>query len=111
NGLAYTFDTTAPTLASISRAGTNPTNTGPLTWTVTFSEPVNGLTNSNFALVTSGTAGTAPTISTTTATGGAPSATWTVTVTTSGTTATNAGSIGLNLANNTNVKDVATNNL
>ena len=108
----FSYDTTAPTLTSLTRAGASSTvNGGPLTWTVTFSEPVNGVTTSNFALATSGTAGTAPTITSATASGGAPSATWTISVSTTGTTGTNAGSIGLNLANATNVKDVATNNL
>jgi hypothetical protein len=111
-GQAYSYDTVAPTVSSINRAGgSQSVNSGPLTWTVTFSEPVNGLTTGNFALATTGTAGTAPSITSATATGGAPSATWTVSVATTGTTGTNAGSIGLNLANATNVKDVATNNL
>ncbi len=34
----------------------------PLTWTVTFSEPVTGVTTSNFSLATSNTGGTAPSI-------------------------------------------------
>ena len=38
-GQAYTFDSTAPpTVLSINRAGASPAKTGPLTWTVTFSE-------------------------------------------------------------------------
>jgi hypothetical protein len=107
-----TRDTAAPTVVSINRAGASATvRTGPLTWTATFSEPVTGVTTSNFALVTSGTGGTAPSITTATAVGGAPSATWTITVSTTGTTGTNSGSIGLNLANTTNIKDVAAINL
>src|SRR5437660_661991 len=39
-GQSYTYDTTVPTLSSVNVAGTSPTNTGPLTWTVTFSESV-----------------------------------------------------------------------
>src|SRR5206468_2695771 len=78
-GQAYTFDTTAPTVSSISRADASPTNASSLHWTITFSEPVNGLTNGNFSLATSGLTGTAS-ISSTAAVGGAPSATWTVTV-------------------------------
>jgi hypothetical protein len=108
----YTYDTTAPTLSSINRAGASSSvNSGPLTWTVTFSEPVNGVTTSNFTLATSNTGGTAPSITAAVASGGAPSATWTVSVSVSGTTGTNSGSIGLNLANNTNIKDAATNSL
>ncbi len=108
---SFTVDTAAPTVSSINRAGTNPTNAGPLTWTVTFSEPVNGVTTSNFGLATLNTSGTDPTITSATATGGAPSATWTVTVGTTGTTGTNGGSIGLNLANAAGVQDLASNNL
>src|SRR5262249_40511890 len=110
-GQVYSVDRTAPTLSSINRSGTNPTNAGPLGFTLTFSEPVNGVVASNFALATSNIGGTTPVIGTPSATGGAPSATWTVNVTTVGTTGANNGSIGLNLANNTNIKDVATNNL
>jgi hypothetical protein len=107
-----TYDQTAPTVVSITRAGASATvNSGPLTWTVTFSEPVNGVTTSNFGLATSGLGGTAPSITSATASGGAPSATWTVSASTTGTTGTNSGSIGLNLANVTNIKDVATNSL
>ena len=110
-GQLYTVDKAAPTLSSINRAGTNPANTGPLTWTVTFSEPVNGVITSNFALATSNIGGTAPSITSATPTGGAPAAAWTVSVSTTGATGQNTGSIGLNLANTTNIKDVATNNL
>jgi hypothetical protein len=106
------YDATAPTVVSINRAGASATvNSGPLTWTVTFSEPVNGVATSNFALVRSGMGGTVPSITSSTATGGAPSATWTVSANTTGATGTNSGSIGLNLVNTTNIKDVATNNL
>ena len=110
-GQAYTYDTTPPTVSSINRAGTSPTNAGPLTWTVTFSEPVSNVTTSNFGLVTSNVGGTAPSISSVTASGGAPSATWTVSVSTAGTTGTNAGSIGLNLTSIGSIADVAGNAL
>ena len=59
-----TYDTVRPTLTSINRStgATNPTNTGPLTWTATFVEPVSGVTASNFGVATSGITGTAPSI-------------------------------------------------
>jgi hypothetical protein len=109
----YTYNTTAPAVSSINRASgsTNPTNTGPLTWTVTFSEPVNNVTSSNFGLTTTGTGGTAPSISSVSASGGAPSATWTVSASTSGTTGTNGATIGLNLTSKTGVTDAAGNQL
>ena len=110
-GAAYTYDTTAPTVSSINRAGTSPTRAGPLTWTVTFSEPVSGATTSSFGLATSGLGGTAPTIGSVTASGGAPSATWTVTASTTGTTGTDSGSIGLNLTSVSGIADRATNGL
>ena len=78
---------------------------------MTFSEPVNGVTASNFVRAISNTGGTAPTVTSATPTGGAPATAWTVSMSTSGTTGLNNGSIGLNLANTTNIKDVATNNL
>jgi hypothetical protein len=106
-----TYDTVGPTITSINRTAgaTNPTNTGPLSWTVTFSEPVSGVSASNFTLATSGTGGTAPTIASVTPTGTAPVATWTVVSNATGTTGTNTGSIGLNLANGTAIVDSATN--
>jgi hypothetical protein len=99
------IDTTAPTLSSIALAAASPTNAAGASWTVTFSEPVSGLTNSNFSLVNSGL--TVPSLTSTTPSGGAPSATWTVVAS----TGTGSGTLGLNLANNMNVADVATNGL
>ncbi|MFL5863899.1 MAG: beta strand repeat-containing protein [Solirubrobacteraceae bacterium] len=110
-GAAYVYDTTAPAVSSISRAGSSPTNGGPLTWTVTFSEPVAGVTSSNFVVASGGTGGSAPTVVAASAVGGVPSATWTVSVATAGTTGTNSGSIGLNLASNSGVSDAAGNAL
>jgi len=106
-----TLDTTVPTVSSIVRAGGSAVvKAGPLSWTVTFSEPVNGVTTSNFGLVTSGTGGTAPTITGVTPSAG-PSATWTVATSETGTTGTNSGSIGLNLTSIGAIADVATNAL
>jgi hypothetical protein len=106
-----TLDTTAPTVSSIVRAGASAVvKAGPLSWTVTFSEPVNGVTTSNFGLVTSGTGGTAPTITGVTPSAG-PSATWTVATSETGTTGTNSGLIGLNLTSIGAIADVATNAL
>jgi hypothetical protein len=107
----WTVDLTAPTVASINRADPNPSNAGPLHWTVTFSEPVDGVGPGNFGLVTGGLGGSAPTVASAAAVGGAPSATWTVTVSTTGTTGTNAGSIQLNLTAKSPIADVAGNAL
>ena len=94
-----TIATPAPTVTAIDRASGAPAlvNAGPLTWTVTFSSPVSGVTESNFALATSGLGDTEPIIGSVTPSGGAPSAIWTVTVTMAGTTGTDAGTIGLDL--------------
>jgi hypothetical protein len=105
-GLVYTIDKTAPTVFSISFAGTSPTNAASVSWTVTFSESVNGVAASNFTLVPSGLGG-APAI--TGVTGPGPTATWTVTAS----TGTGSGTLGLDLnpANNALIVDLAGNAL
>jgi hypothetical protein len=105
----WTIDTTAPTLSSVNRAAgsTNPTNTGPLTWTVTFSEPVNNVATGNFGLTTSGLSGT-PSVQSATAVGGAPASQWTVSVKTTGTTS-NGGTIQLNYTSKGSIQDPAGN--
>lgn len=85
---SWTIDLTPPTLTSINRASgaKNPTNAGPLVWTVTFSEPVLDVVASNFGIVKgSGVTGSAPVIGTPTPNGGAaPQSVWTVSVSTTG---------------------------
>jgi hypothetical protein len=111
SGATYTVDNTAPTTSSIVRVGAAARNAGPLSWTVTFSEPVSGVTASSFTLATSNVAGTAPSITSVTPTSTAPVTTWTVSVSTTGTTGANNGSIGLNKTSNTGVTDAAGNAL
>ncbi len=68
-GPVVTIQKTPPTVSSISLASgaQNPTNAGPLVWTVTFSEPVNNVVAADFGLVKgSGISGT-PVIGTPTA--------------------------------------------
>ena len=102
--------TTQPTVASIITNGANPTNASSLSWTVTFSAPVNNVVASDFALVTSnGISGTAPTISSVTGTG--PTATWTVTASTSGTIGANGATIGLDLVSAGMIADAGGNAL
>ena len=106
------IDKTRPTVTSIVRAGASPSvNAGPLSWTVTFSEPVFGVVTTNFGLVTSGLGGATPGISGASAVGALPSATWTVSVGVPGVTGSNAGSIGLNLTGSGSVVDPAGNTL
>jgi hypothetical protein len=96
-------DTTPPTLLSITRNSGSPTNATSVSWTVVFSEPVNGVTASNFGLVNGGLI--APSI--TSAVGPGPTDTWVVTAN----TGSGNGTLGLNLANNTGITDVASNAL
>ena len=108
-GQAYTYDTTAPTVVSVNTAGTSSTtNSGPLTWTVTFSEAVTGVTGSNFS-TTKGT-GITGSLGTPSVTGSG--ATYTVSVPTTGVTGGNTNnSITLNVANATGITDSAGNSL
>src|SRR5206468_6083811 len=53
-GQVYTVDKTTPSVVSINRAGSNPTNGASASWTVTFSESVTGVSTSDFAAVASG---------------------------------------------------------
>ncbi|MDQ1447604.1 MAG: trimeric autotransporter adhesin, partial [Actinomycetota bacterium] len=108
--LTWRVDTVAPALVSINRAGANPASVGPLSFTVTFAEPVTGLALSNLGVITSGISGSAPSLTSVAPVGSAPSATWTANVATTGTTAVN-GTIGLNLTSNASVKDAAGNPL
>ncbi|PKO12181.1 MAG: hypothetical protein CVU39_25235, partial [Chloroflexi bacterium HGW-Chloroflexi-10] len=91
------------TITSIIRGGSNPTNLNSVSWTVTFANPLDGLTSANFALVNSGLSGTS---AITAVSGGTlPSATWTVTAS----SGTGAGTLGLNLTNDTGLThDVTT---
>jgi hypothetical protein len=56
-GEVYTLDRVAPTCTGITRQGTSPTNAAFVSWTVTFSEPVAGVTPSDFQLVIAGLVG------------------------------------------------------
>ena len=56
-GNVYTVDKTAPAVSSIALADANPTNAASVSWTVTFSEPVTGVSSANFSLSGSAVAG------------------------------------------------------
>ena len=77
-----------PTVSSINLASSSPTNASSVSWTVTFSAAVTGVSASNFTLVKTGVAGT-PAL--TSVTGGG--ATWTV----AASTGTGSGTLQLNL--------------
>jgi len=96
----FDIDTLNPAVVTIARAGANPTNAASVSWTVTFSQAVFGLTAGNFSLVNGGLGGT-PAI---TLVGGSGT-TWTVTAS----TGTGDGALRLDLANSTGLGDAAGN--
>jgi hypothetical protein len=95
--LAVTIDTSAPTVASIVRAGgaaQATTGASAPSFTVTFAEAISGLVAANFAVASGATVGgTAPTIASVTGSG----TTWTVTLGTAGTTGDGSGTASLGL--------------
>ncbi|MFN9743208.1 MAG: beta strand repeat-containing protein, partial [Acidobacteriota bacterium] len=97
SGLPFTGQTfsIAPKVVSITRAGANPATGTTGSYTVTFSEPVTGLTAANFAITGTGTTGA--TVGTPTGSG----TTWTVPVTFGAAT----GTVGISMANSTGVTD------
>lgn len=97
-----TYDNVAPAVSSIVRDGSTPTNAASVTFTVTFSEAVNNVDTTDFALATTGSIAGAN-ISNVTGSG----ATRTVTVA----TGTGDGDIGLNLPAGSDIADDATNTL
>jgi hypothetical protein len=101
-GQSYAVDHTAPTVVSINRHNSSPTNATSLQFDVTFSEPVAGVAASNFALATTATAAGA--ISSTISGSGA---TYTITVT----GVTGDGTLGLNLSEAGGIADLAGNGL
>jgi len=96
-----TFATSAPTVLSINRATTSPTNAATVQWTVTFSEAVTGVDLADFALAATGVTGAA--LSTVTGSG----TTYTVTAN----TGTGNGTLGLNLVDNDSIVDGSANPL
>lgn len=91
--VSYTMPA-GPSVVSINRADTSPTNAASVSWTVTFSETVSGVGTGNFQLVSSGLGGT-PAITAVTGSG----TTWTVTAG----TGTGTGTLGLNMINDSGV--------
>jgi hypothetical protein len=94
-----TVDTTPPAVLSITRVGASPTRAASVSWTVTFSESVTGLTAAKFDLAQTGVSGA--TITDLTGSG----TTYTVTAS----TGTGDGDLGLNFVTTAGVTDVAGN--
>ncbi|MBI2933480.1 MAG: hypothetical protein HYY16_17690, partial [Planctomycetes bacterium] len=104
SGSSYTVDKSAPTVTSITLASANPTNAAAVNFTVTFSEPVNGVATGNFT-ATMGGAVVGAFVSA--VTGTPPTVTWTVTVD----TGSGDGSLRLDLTAAGAVVDTAANPL
>lgn len=94
---AITITRPASTVVSIVRAAASPSAGPSLSWTVTLADPISGLTASNFSLAISALSGSL--ISSVTPSGTAPTAVWTV----AADVGTGTGTLGLNLANDTDV--------
>jgi hypothetical protein len=101
-GQVFTVDRTPPVVSSIDRAAASPTNASSVSWTVTFSESVSGVTAADFALANSGLGGT-PAITSVTGSG----ASYTV----AASTGSGSGTLGLNLVDDDSIADAATNKL
>ncbi len=100
-GQTHLLDVLAPTISSIVRATSTPTNTTSVQWTVTFSESVTGVNIADFVLANSGL--TVPSITSVTG------STTTYTVTAS--TGTGDGTLGLNLVDDDTITDTIANKL
>jgi hypothetical protein len=92
----FTFDTTSPTVTSITLPGSNPTNATSVTYRVNFSESVSTVSTSNFNLVTTGAV--SGSITGVTGSGAGP---YTVTAT----SVSGNGTMALRMANSTGVTD------
>lgn len=103
----YTIDKTAPTVSSINRANTNPTTASSVSFTVTFSESMTGVSTSNFALTTTGTYSVAPTITSISGTG----STRTVTINTGTNSGGGSHTIRLDMVNSAGATDLAGNSV
>ncbi len=99
----WMIDLTPPTVTSINRVGSTPTNASSVQWKVTFSESVTGVDSGDFMLVKSGLGGT-PALSSSVSGSGT---TWTVTAS----TGSGSGTLGLNLVDNDTIIDGAGNKL
>ena len=101
-------DTTPPTVNSNAVSAANRLESNSVTLSYTFSEPVSGVSASNFNLVTSGLAGTDAIGTPACSSGSAPCATWNVVVSNVGTVSSGtSGTLHLDLANGTGIVDSA----
>lgn len=97
----WTIDTVNPFAVSINGSAPNPTNAPSVSWTVTFSENVIGVGSDDFQLVNAGMLN--PSIMSVSGQGSS----WTVTAS----SGSGEGTLGLNLADNDSIRDLAGNRL
>jgi hypothetical protein len=97
-----TIERVPPAIVSVNRADPTPTTAASVSWTVTFSEPVVGVTSANFALVAGGGL-TGAAITSVTGTGDSRTVT--------ATTGSGGGTLGLNLTSASGIRDIAGNAL
>jgi len=97
--MAGTALAATPTVTSINRASTSPTNVAAVSWTVVFSEAVTGVDATDFQLVAGGGLGGTPAISGVSGSGATRSVT--------ATTGTGTGTLGLNLVDDDTILSVA----
>jgi len=100
-GQAYTIEKLNPLVLSINRADPNPTTATSVTFTITFSKPVTGVSNANFSLESTGVSGAAL-VSVT-----GSSASYTAVAS----TGAGEGTVGLNLTNTAGIADLLGNPL
>ncbi|HEY9584417.1 MAG TPA: peptidoglycan-binding protein, partial [Candidatus Paceibacterota bacterium] len=96
------YDGTPPTVSSITRANSTPTNAESINFTVTFSESVSGIATNDFSLTTTGVSGASITSVS------APSGS---SVTVAVNTGMGNGTIRLDVPNTATITDAASNNL
>ena len=105
---SYTWlvDSLAPTVSSINRASSSPTNAASVQWSVAFSEPVKGVDASDFAVQKVGLGGS-PAITAVSPSVSSSASVFTVTAS----TGSGSGTLGLNLTDNDSIVDGAGNKL
>jgi hypothetical protein len=100
-GQAFSLDRGAPSVVSINRVGTSPTNAASVQWSVVFSESVAGVNSGDFQLANGGLG--SPSIASVSGSG----STYTVTAN----TGSGSGTLGLNLVDDDSIADSVGNKL
>ncbi|MFZ3015867.1 MAG: Ig-like domain-containing protein [Minisyncoccia bacterium] len=99
---SWTIDTITPTVSSITRVNSSPTNASSVDYTVTFSEPVSDIDTNDFSLTESGVSGSSVT---------SVSASSGLSVVVTVNTGSDDGTLRLDISNTATITDTAGNNL